>query len=203
MKTLVFMIVVLTVSGSTNISNGQTLSDWQNALSIAKSNRSSSRWAGLRSIPYDNIRRTAESEQSILEDLKLVKYACEEREHGTRSIRNSIKEKEDNLSKASNDSDKTKINEEINKQKGLLQDMVQKDQQRGDFAQKVVEARRKVREQVQYAIDKAKGESDPAIKPIAQELAGYWEDDRRFHAEAILNAEQAVVNCKACSEGRM
>jgi len=81
--------------------------------------------------------------------------------------------------------------------------MVQKDQQRADFAQKVVEARRKVREQVQYAIDKAKGESDPTIKPIAQELAGYWEDDRRFHAQAIIDAEQEVVNCKACGEGRM
>lgn len=201
--TIVFMIAVLTVSGLTNISYGQTLSDWQNALSTAKGNISSNRWAGLRSIPYDNIRQAAQSEQAILDDLEVVTYRCVAEKHGTLSLRNSIKANEDNLSKITNESDKTKVTDLIKTQKEQLQDRIQKAQQRADFAQKLATARKNVSKQVQYAIDKAKGESDPAIKPIAQELAVYWDNDKRFHLQAIENADKAAENCKACAEGRM
>lgn len=197
------MIVALIASGLTNFSNGQSLSDWQNALSTAKSNRSSKGWAGLNSIPYSNIRQSAESEQSILNDLKLVQYACLADNHGTSRIRSSIKGMEDNVSKVTNESDKTKVNEELTKQKALLQDLIQKAQQRENFAQRVVEARRKVRDQVNNAISKAKSETDATIKPIALELAGYWENDINFHRKAIEDAERAVVTCKECGEGRL
>lgn len=205
MKNILFMIVFLTVSGSTNISYGQTLtlSDWKNALSNAKDNlsRTDNKWAGLNSIPYDDIRESAKSAQSKLKDLMEVPHGCEPTQHGTKKLRQSIKDLEGHLSDATNESDKTKIEETINDKKEELEDMINKDQIRADYSQKIVDARREVREQVDYAIEKAKDESDPDIKPIAQELIAHWEDDRRNHAMAILDEEAAVRKCKACAEG--
>jgi hypothetical protein len=43
----------------------------------------------------------------------------------------------------------------------------------------------------------AKSESDPEIKPYAEKLVKYWEDEESGHATAIRYFKDAVANCRS------
>ncbi len=42
----------------------------------------------------------------------------------------------------------------------------------------------------------AKSESDPEIKPYAEKLVKYWEEEEPGHATAIRYFKEAVANCR-------
>jgi hypothetical protein len=62
--------------------------------------------------------------------------------------------------------------------------------------QKCLDSRQAVQKVFADAIEKAKNESDPDIKPLAERLVSKWEASSRDHEEPIKAANEVMAMCK-------
>jgi len=205
LKNILVIISVLFFSvGFNQHSYSQTLDDWKNCLKVANENRRSSSkkgYAGIVSIPYDDIRRQANVEYSTQKNLEIVIRSCNPNELGTKNLRNEIERLESNISNESDESKKNNLKKSLEEKEELLEDRIDKCEAKIDYCTRVYKARGYVKTQFEKAIYKAKYEKDPEIKAIADQLIDYWEDDIEGHEKAIVQARATIEKCKDCKNG--
>lgn len=200
----------------------QSLDDWKTALTAANNDQ------GTPSIPYESLRRTAAEQQDIVNNLCKTEWSC--KSLGTKSIREDINDRlpgkinenkntltnlNNDLAKAVTDDEKRSIQEKIkkldeeterlsnllkNKTESLKNDLQEIDT-RITQGTNCKNARLAVRKAFQDAIDKAKNESDPDIKAIANQLITYWEKGNQKHVEAVTKADEGIEICQKCQKG--
>ncbi|MGI0492661.1 hypothetical protein ACN4EG_12825 [Alkalinema pantanalense CENA528] len=214
---LLATIVGTACTVSPTIVVAQSLDNWKAALNAK----------GIESIPYENLRRTANEQQEIVNNLCKTEWSCDSL--GTKSIRadinglqgkinenkNTLISLNNDLSKAATDDEKRSIQEKIDKLNDAtkrMSDVLADKTSRLENDLKEIDtritkgtncknARLAVKQAFQDAIDKAKNESDPDIKAIANQLITYWEEGNKQHVEAAANADKGVQICQKCQTG--
>lgn len=74
--------------------------------------------------------------------------------------------------------------------------------ERRENAKECVEKRKYVRSIYANVVDRLKGESEPEIKPLAQQIISKIEDGRGAHEDAIRDAERRRDKCDDVYNGR-
>jgi hypothetical protein len=84
----------------------------------------------------------------------------------------------------------------IEASKKSIEDNRAKINERVTRGQKCLDSRQAVQKAFADAIEKAKNESDPDIKPLAEQLVSKWEASSRDHEEPIKAANEVMGVCK-------
>jgi seryl-tRNA synthetase len=180
---------------------------------------------GCTSIPYEDIRDSCKSNsEKVQEYCKGGRgpMTCDDLDPAglTKQIENVKQKLEDLKQKKSDLEDKKSHSSDENEQKDLeaqieaiadqiekleskldeWKDKLEKEQDqindRIDVGEQCLSYRKAVRDNFVDAKSKAKDESDPDIKPLAEKLVDKWEKGEEGHAKAIELANRAIEKCK-------
>ena len=210
-KSSLVVTMFLAIAGT---STAQSLSDWENAA----------RQSDCESIPYNDLRSDCNSnaparksycnestagwngrdprklQQTIndinsnISNLKQKKNDLDnEKSRATddnqkNNASNKIKAVEDDIRSQENKIDQMKrqMSDEISAIKNAISD-----------AERCLEVREYVYKLFDKAIAKAQNETDPKIKPIAQNLISRWQEGQRKHTQAISDTKTRISNLKS------
>jgi predicted nucleic acid-binding Zn-ribbon protein len=204
-------------------SGAQTLADWQTAQTAANDRK------GPESIPYASLQEAARNKQgSVGQRCKVETWNCDAL--GTKSIRETIKgltfkidenkkkldELNNTLSAAKTEAEKQVIQativtakQEMERMTSLLADKTKRlENDLKDIDERIgkgndcLKARTAAQDVYMEAYNRARsGESDPAIKVIANVLTVYWETRRQEHETIMKDAVLGIQKCQTCRNG--
>lgn len=163
---------------------------------------------GCKSIPYPTQKGNCSSLQGDVKSWCEKERSCQpfNVEAITRNIERiaeKLKSLQEDKSKATTDEDKRKIQQSIDELTKNLEDLKKKViddkyemKKLLDNGEHCRDYRGKVQLEFIEATRKAEGESDPAIKPIAQRLIVKWKNGMADHIDGFQKASEAVEYCK-------
>jgi len=184
---------------------------------------------GCASLPYSSLRGNCKSKQEGVEQwCKHEKRQC--RDLGTRGLLDaidgmtrkveSLKSDKDSLSSkkahAKDDSEKRDLENKITDVEKQIYELNgrmdahkrQVDENKTNIRDRIYRGercrdhRRDVQEVFKDATSRAKSESDPEIKPLAQKLLDRWDESTRSHEGEIDTVKQIIEDCRECLDGR-
>jgi hypothetical protein len=154
----------------------QTSSAQSNLDMFKQAEQFASEGKGCESIPYDTLRRRCtDTTVSVIEYCKEGKRSCDE------------------VKRASNDpavkGDPQAIRE-------LAEGNRRELELRRGWNEKCRDSRGMIRDIFSDAVTQGRNESDPAIKPIAENLVRFWEAGQRAHQQARDDAQTSADKCR-------
>ncbi|HEY4241394.1 MAG TPA: hypothetical protein VGM88_16345 [Kofleriaceae bacterium] len=180
---------------------------------------------GCKSIPYSDQRSNCDTQQSYVHDYcdgdrgpvrcavnetRRLKDAVDREQRALEDLRKQRSDVDGRVSSAPDDQARDELRRqlyELDKQIDEQQKKVRQAQddleKRKDLVAKAIDTigkcidyRRAVRNIFDYAHDKAGGEGDPDIKPLAQQLRAKWDEEKSGHEEQIQNRENSKKTCE-------
>jgi peptidoglycan hydrolase CwlO-like protein len=180
---------------------------------------------GCESIPYSDLQSNCKSQQSDVHDwcdggrgpvtcdvggTRDLVAKLEKEQKNLDALNDKRRDLDDKRSHASDDAEKSRLSSEIDlvdkdidASKRRIDDLKNDLSKRKDLVNKTIETlgkcidyRRAVLNVFAYALDKVRGESDPTIKPYAEQLRSKYEESKAGHEQQISNKDNSVDTCK-------
>lgn len=138
------------------------------------------------------LKKQIENVKQKIEDLKQRKRDLEDKKsHSTddneqKDLESQIEAVADQLEKLESKLEEWK--DQLDKEQHQIRDRI-------DIGRQCLGYRKAVRDNFLDAKSKAKDESDPDIKPLAEKLIKHWEDGEEGHKKAIELTDRAIEKC--------
>lgn len=207
------LLAVLLVSQS--IARADKLDDFKDAVSKT----------GCESIPYSDLQSNCRSQQGDVHDwcdgykgpvacdiggTRDLQSQLDKEQRNLEALKDKRRDLDDKRSHASFDQDKSSltsqieaVDKDIEVSTKRIEDLKTALSKRKDTIEKTmytlskcIDYRRAVMNVFAYALDKVRGETDPAIKPYAEQLRNKYEESKSGHEEQIKNKTNSLETCK-------